>query len=167
MRRRAYGQIATTSSHINKVDTLSAQPNEPVTIKCKTECACGWTEVFSKAYSGLMIECPRCGKSHRIPTFDSPNADADIDMSTMERLLDQQTTHEVPRTSVPFKPLFLFACVFAVVVTAIALPLLWNKWPANAAVVGGALSWPVGIAVAWLGQRRHLSKQRASEIPTP
>lgn len=154
---------ATTGPLTSKAETLTAQPNEPVTIKCKTDCACGWSEVFSKAYSGLMIECPRCGKSHRIPTFDAPNADADIDMSTMERLLDQQTATTPTHTSVAFKPLFTLACVFAVVVTAIALPLLWNTWPVNIAVVCGAFSWPVGIAVAWLGQKRQLPKQASAD----
>jgi hypothetical protein len=128
-------------------------------IKCKVDCACGWTEVFSKAYSGLQIECPKCGKAHRIPTFDAPDADADIDMSTMERLLEQQQPHAKPRASVTFKPLFIFACVFAVVMTAVWLPILWHDWPTNVAVVGGAFAWPLGIAVAWLGQGRQLAKQ--------
>lgn len=140
-------------------------PSEPE-IKCKVDCACGWTDVFSKAYSGLMIECPDCGKSHRIPTFDSPDADADIDMSTMKRLLNQQTPETGRRVAVRFKPLFFLACTFAFVVSVVALPLLWREWPANVAVVGGAFSWPLAIAVAWLGQRRQLRKSaRAQNTP--
>jgi len=130
--------------------------------KCKVDCPCGWSEVFSRAYSGLLLECPRCGKSHRIPTFDAPDADAAIDMSTMKRLLDQSA--EAPPVSVPFKPLLLLSCVFAVVVIAVSLPLLWNRWPANIAVAGGAAAWPVAIAVAWLGQARQL---RAKKLGAP
>ncbi|MCG3185323.1 MAG: hypothetical protein ICCCNLDF_03538 [Planctomycetes bacterium] len=126
--------------------------------KCKVDCPCGWSEVFSRAYSGLLLECPRCGKSHRIPTFDAPDADAAIDMSTMKRLLDQPA--EAPPVSVPFKPLLLLSCVFAVVVIAVSLPLLWNRWPANIAVAGGAAAWPVAIAVAWLGQARQLRAKK-------
>ena len=132
-------------------------------IKCKASCSCGWTEVFSRAYSGLMIECPRCGKNHRIPTFDSPDADSAIDMSTMQRLLQQdppENAPAAPRVSVQFKSLFVLSCVFAVVVASLALLLLRNHFPVNIAVAGGALSWPLGIAVAWLGQfrqRRELS----------
>lgn len=126
--------------------------------KCKVDCPCGWSEVFSRAYSGLLLECPRCGKSHRIPTFDAPDADAAIDMSTMKRLLDQPA--EATPVSVPFKPLLLLSCVFAVVVIAVTLPLLWNRWPANIAVAGGAAAWPVAIAVAWLGQARQLREKK-------
>lgn len=132
-------------------------------IKCKVDCPCGWTEIFSKAYSGLQIECPRCGKAHRIPMFDETPADEGIDMSTMNRLLQQDEAGAgAPRVTVPFRPLFLLALVFALLVSAIALPLLWNHWPVNAAVVGGALSWPLAIGVAWLGQRRQLKSVRAS-----
>lgn len=126
---------------------------QPLTI----DCPCGWTDTFSKAYSGLLIECPTCGKSHRIPTFDSPEADTGIDMSMMKKLLEP-----AGETSVNFKPLFTLSLAFAVVVSAIALPLLWERWPVNAAVVGGAFAWPLAIGTAWLGQRRHLKKLAAS-----
>lgn len=110
-----------------------------------------------------MIECPDCGKAHRIPMFDSPDADADIDMSTMERLLADQAAPTARSVSVRFKPLFMVAVAFAVVVTAIGLPFLWSHWPINVALVGGAFAWPLAIAVAWLGQRRWLSRQTMSE----
>jgi hypothetical protein len=64
---------------------------------------------------------------------------------------------------VAFRPLLVLSAVVAVLVSAVALPLLWNNWPTNAAVVGGALSWPVAVALAWLGQARHLKRaDRAS-----
>lgn len=134
-------------------------------IKCKVDCPCGWSEVFSRAYSGLLIECPRCGKSHRIPTFDAPDADAAIDMSMMKRLLDQ--ADPPPRVRVVFKPLLLLSCVFAVVVIAVSLPLLWDRWPANIAVAGGAAAWPLAIALAWLGQKRQLRAARVENPDTP
>lgn len=127
-------------------------------IKCKVDCPCGWSEVFSRAYSGLLLECPRCGKSHRIPTFDAPDADAAIDMSTMKRLLEQPA--DSAAASVPFKPLLLLSCVFAVVVIGVSLPLLWDRWPVNVAVAGGAAAWPLAIAVAWLGQVRQLRAKK-------
>lgn len=130
-------------------------------IKCKVDCPCGWTEIFSKAYSGLQIECPRCGKAHRIPTFDETPADEGIDMSTMNELLRPYGEPEKPVppvVTVPFKRLFFLALTIALLISAIGLPLLWDKWPINAAVVGGALSWPLAISVAWLGQRRHVKR---------
>lgn len=137
----------------------SGQPPE---VKCKVDCACGWTEIFSKAYSGLQIECPQCGKSHRIPTFDDKPTDEGIDMSTMGQLLGSNMHEDPPAVTVPFKRLFTLALVIALVVTAIALPVLWNRWPVNAAVVGGALSWPLAISVAWWGQRRYIRKTSAT-----
>ena len=134
-------------------------------IKCKVDCPCGWTEIFSKAYSGLQIECPKCGKAHRIPTFDDTSLDESIDMSTMEQLLrphGEPARPDAPVVTVPFKRLFVLALVIALLISAIALPLLWDKWPVNAAVVGGALSWPLAISVAWLGQRRQVKKSGAT-----
>ncbi|MCB9896010.1 MAG: hypothetical protein H6839_16370 [Planctomycetes bacterium] len=131
-------------------------------IKCKASCSCGWTEVFSRAYSGLMIECPQCGKNHRIPTFDAPDADSAIDMSTMHQLLEQDPPAG-PRPGVQFRPLLIFSCVVAAVVAALGLLLLRNHFPANVAVAGGALSWPLGVSVAWLGQVRHRKKLSRSE----
>ncbi|MBZ0137068.1 MAG: hypothetical protein K8I27_11915 [Planctomycetes bacterium] len=134
-------------------------------IKCKVDCPCGWTEIFSRAYSGLQIECPRCGKTHRIPTFDKPNADDAIDMSTMRQLLGNDsapTPGTGPRVTVPFKRLFVLALAIAVIISAIALPLLWGRWPVNAAVVGGAFAWPLAISVAWLGQTRQIKKMNAA-----
>ena len=144
-------------------------PDDPE-IKCKASCSCGWTEVFSRAYSGLMIECPRCGKTHRIPTFDAPDADSAIDMSTMQRLLQQDPPENAPtgrRVSVQFKPLLIMACVFAVVVAALGLLLLRNHFPVNIAVAGGALSWPLGVSVAWFGQGRQLKKLSRAETRSP
>jgi ribosomal protein S27E len=135
-------------------------------VKCKVDCPCGWTEVFSRAFSGLQIECPRCGKTHRIPTFGETPADEGIDMSTMDKLLrpqDEPDGAAPPRVTVPFKSLFVLSVVIALLVSAVALPLLWDRWPVNAAVVGGALSWPVAIAVAWLGQIRH--RRRVADGP--
>jgi hypothetical protein len=54
---------------------------------------------------------------------------------------------------VNFRPLALFTAALAVLAAAIALPLLWRQWPTNAAVVGGLLSWPAAVCVAWLGQK--------------
>ncbi|MCA8911633.1 MAG: hypothetical protein KDB82_08000 [Planctomycetes bacterium] len=84
----------------------------------------------------------------------------------MERLLEQQQPHAEPRVSVPFKPMFVFSCVFAVVMAAVWLPILWHDWPINVAVVGGCFAWPLGIAVAWLGQRRQVAKRSRAENPS-
>jgi hypothetical protein len=81
-------------------------------------------------------------------------ADTTVDMSTLEQLIRP----ERPRVSVVFRPLLLLSLVTAVLVSAIALPLLWHNWPVNAAVVGGALSWPLAVALAWFGQARHLAR---------
>jgi hypothetical protein len=68
---------------------------------------------------------------------------------------------------VVFKPLLLLSCVFAVVVIAVSLPLLWDRWPANVAVAGGAAAWPLAIALAWLGQKRQLRAARVENPDTP
>ena len=143
-------------------------PDQP-NIKCKAECACGWTEVFSRAYSGLLIECPRCGKSHRIPTFDAPDADSAIDMSTMARLLQQdapETPASTARVLVLFRPLLILSCVIAVIVAALAMILLHGRYPADIAIAGGALSWPIAVCVAWFGQARQLKKMARADSGT-
>ena len=79
-------------------------------------------------------------------------------MSTMDKLLHPDSKPDAPTVTVPFKQLFLLALGIAIVISLITLPLLWNRWPINAAVVGGALSWPLAISVAWWGQRRQIKK---------
>lgn len=135
-------------------------------IKCKVECKCGWTKVFSSQFSGIIIECPECGKTHLIPTFEGENLDESIDMATMNRLLEQQ--QESPAgdgapVTVLFKPLFVMALVFAVVAAVVAFVLVRPVVPHAVAVAGGALSWPLGIGVAWLGQRRQRRKVVGAE----
>jgi hypothetical protein len=120
---------------------------------CTITCLCGWSEEFSSSYAGLQIECPKCGKGHRVAMFGAQ--DTTVDMSTLDHLLGR----EAP-VSVRFRPLLLVSLALALIVSAIALPLLWNSWPVNLAVVGGALSWPVAVALAWFGQARHLRRAK-------
>lgn len=82
--------------------------------------------------------------------------DTTVDMSTLEKLVHP----EKPVVSVQFRPLLVLSLVIALVVSAIALPLLWHDWPTNAAVVGGALSWPIAVALAWLGQIRQVKRAK-------
>ena len=141
-------------------------------IKCKVECKCGWTEVFSSQFSGVIIECPECGKTHLIPTFQGEALDDSIDVSTMNRLLQQQqetAPAAQPRVTVPFRQLFVLACtvsvLLAVVMTILYFVALKDHPVAVVAIIGGGLSWPLGISVAWLGQRRQLRKVVAAETP--
>lgn len=122
---------------------------------CTIVCPCGWREEFSSGYSGLQIECPKCGKGHRVAMFGASGTA--VDMSTLDHLLGREA-----KVSVRFKPLLLVSLVLALLTSAIALPLLWNSWPINAAVVGGALSWPVAVGLAWFGQIRHIQRAKRS-----
>lgn len=129
--------------------------------KCKVDCPCGWTDVFSSAYSGLQLDCPRCGKRHRIPMFGQPQADDEIDMDVMSKLLKQDSSAS---TSVNFKPLLLGTLAFAAVASVIGTVLVFalaapeRTLVFTATVVGGSFAWPLAISVAWLGQKRQLKR---------
>lgn len=134
-------------------------------IKCKVECRCGWTEVFSSRFSGVIIECPHCGKTHLIPVFGSEDIDESIDMETMNRLLEEQHDEPSDAVTVPFRPLFMLACAVAVVLAVVMTILYFTVLPYPVtviSVIGGGFGWPLGIAVAWLGQRRQVRARRAT-----
>lgn len=138
-------------------------------IKCKVECPCGWTDVFSKAYSGLQLECPRCGKRHMIPVFSAPNADDEIDMAVMHKLLGTQDKSSAT-LRVTFKPLFVAAVITAATVTVAGVPLVAmfadeeKTLVLASTLVGGAFAWPLGILVAWIGQKRHVKQLREQPV---
>ena len=122
-------------------------------------CACGWSSSFTAAQRGLRIDCPQCGQGHRLPMFGA--AGAAVDVSPLAGL----TGAETAPSRVAFSPLLLLSLFIAVAACAISLPLLWNHWPVNVAIAGGALSWPVAVAMAWLGQVRQFRKIRQARIP--
>ncbi len=137
-------------------------PDAPATAT-RIDCPCGWTDAFARGYSGLQIHCPRCGKRHRIPTFDAPQADDEIDMKAMNKLLQRRADNgDVPGVNFPL--LLIAASCIAVLVAALALILMRPISPATIAVAGGALSWPVAMAVAWMGQARY--RRRANRQAT-
>ena len=130
--------------------------------KCKVDCPCGWTDVFSASFSGLLIDCPKCGKRHRIPMFGAPRADDEIDMQTMERLLETQ--QDTSRVSLNFPRLLLYALAFAVAAAVVALLLVRPIMPHAVAVAGGALSWPLAMFVAWMGQKRYAKQAKKRSV---
>jgi hypothetical protein len=135
---------------------------------CKVECECGWTDVFSSGYSGIIIDCPECGKRHRIPTFHSrPEVDEQIDAEVMKRLLGDHMPEMPAKPSVNFKPLVLLATAIAVVVAVLAMLLIRPILPNAVAVAGGAISWPIAMLVAWWGQRRYLKAGAATSSSAP
>lgn len=123
------------------------------------ECECGWRQTFSIAYAGVTVQCTQCGLQHTVPTFGRD--DHGIDMPLMEKLLAR---HNAPR--VHFKPLLLAALAFAVVVAALALLFVRPLVPHAVAVAGGALAWPIAIAVAWWGQKRQLAAVAREQLPS-
>jgi hypothetical protein len=138
-------------------------------VKCKVDCPCGWSDVFSAGYSGLQIHCPQCGKRHRIPMFSQPRADDEIDMEVMKRLLS--TGGEGPQgATVNFKPLLLGTLAFAVAASVIGtvLVLLLVSGPRVpvliATVTCGAFAWPLAVSVAWWGQKRHQKRLREQDV---
>lgn len=136
------------------------QPNVQGLVR--VACDCGWTESFSRGYSGLVVECARCGRMHRVAMFATGAVDDDAEVKrVMDKLLQQQSTQRGQPPAAPsvrLKPLFLASgavCVAAVLAAAIfARPF----YPLGVVVVGGAASWPLGLFVAWLGQRRQLQR---------
>jgi hypothetical protein len=124
-------------------------------LKCKVECPCGWADVFSSAFGGLLVHCPQCGKRHRIPMFGDARIDDDIDMKVMGRLLDRSEKPSTP-ISVKFPPVLLYTSAFALVTACVALVVVEPMLPNAVAVAGGALAWPLAIFVAWMGQKRHV-----------
>jgi hypothetical protein len=84
-------------------------------------------------------------------------------MEAMNRLLGR-TTQDTPRVSVYFRPLFLGAVVFAALAGSTALLLVRPMVPDAVAIAGGAAAWPLGILVAWLGQRWYVKQVRKRSI---
>lgn len=117
-------------------------------------CPCGWTDTFSKGYSGLVIECLRCGKSHRIPTFATAGVD-DLDPGFAQRMMAAMSVSPAPLVNL--KPYFIASAVVCVI-AAIASVFVRPYYPYGVVILGGALSWPLGLWVAWLGQRRQLKR---------
>lgn len=119
------------------------------------KCPCGWTDTFSRGYSGLVIECLKCGKNHRIPTVDQQAAD-DLDPAMVQRIMGRMDS---TRPSVNLRPMFLASAVVCVIAAIAAAVFYHDKfYPMGVVIVGGALSWPLGLWVAWLGQRRQIKK---------
>lgn len=121
------------------------------------KCDCGWTDTFSRGYSGLVIECPKCGKNHRIPIVQSDGAD-DLDPAAVQRIMSRM---EPSRVSVNLRPMFIASAVVCVIAAITAVAFFHDRfYPMGVVIVGGALSWPLGLWVAWLGQRRQIKSQQ-------
>lgn len=131
----------------------------------KIECACGWTQTFGRGFSGLQIECARCGATHRVPLVPQDGADASAEaLQVMRQFLDtrphgQPGATPAPQATVRLKPLFALSAVTLVLAAAGAALFFHDKpWPMAVVIVGGAASWPLGLFVAWLGQRRQRTR---------
>lgn len=129
-------------------------------------CDCGWTDTFSRGYSGLVVECPRCGRMHRVAMFRSgTGADSQDEIEikrVMDQLLRQQqrddavTSDAVARVS--FKPFFMASAGLCAVAVLVAALFARPFYPLGVVIVGGVASWPLGLWVAWLGQRKQLRR---------
>lgn len=127
----------------------------------RIECPCGWSETFSRGFSGLTVECGSCGRMHRVPTFADQQHEQTIDVDLVERLTGVQMADDQPKRRVHlrvhFKPWFIAAIVFAAIVTVVAV-VAAPTWLIAASLSGGAWAWSLGIGFAWLGQRRQIKK---------
>lgn len=129
------------------------RPVQPVPLAC----ACGWRGEQSTAASGLVVECPRCGAHLRIPGSGSDG----LDPAEVRRLI------QGPAVALPLRPLFAASAVLAVAAIALAVVgnLVWG-WPykpVGIALIGGGLGWPLGLFVAWLGQRSQQKRAKRAE----
>jgi hypothetical protein len=119
-------------------------------------CECGWSKAFPKTQGGIIIDCPECGKRHRVPMSDQQPFNHE-DRLVMHRLLgDAMPESRTQQPTVNFKPLVLIVLAVAVVIAGLALAFIRPMMPHAIAVAGGALSWPLAMTVAWWGQRRYL-----------
>ncbi|MCF6228059.1 MAG: hypothetical protein L3J82_05230 [Planctomycetes bacterium] len=123
------------------------------------ECDCGWIGEFKSTQAGMQIECPECGKIHRVPTFSGKVES--VDMATLNRLLGRENTPSVA-TTVTFAPIFKLACAVGAVLFLVGILLVPGSLPVKAGVAGIGLGWPFGMGWAWLSQRRYLKKRAAS-----
>lgn len=146
-----------------------SKPAPDPTPHFKIECPCGWREVFTRGYSGLEIECARCGATHRIPMVPQDGADSSAEaLQVMRQFLDtrpygQPGAAPAPQATVRLKPLFaLSAVTLALAAVGAALFFHDKPWPMAVVIVGGAASWPLGLFVAWLGQRAGRKNRGAS-----
>ena len=126
------------------------RPVQPVSLLCP----CGWRGTQSTATSGLVLECPRCGANLRVPGSGGPDG---VDRELMHKLI------QGPPAGLPLKPLFAASAVLAVAAVALAvvgnLAFGWPYRPVGIAIIGGGLSWPLGLFVAWLGQRSQRKRR--------
>ncbi|MEE9312537.1 MAG: hypothetical protein V3V10_09025 [Planctomycetota bacterium] len=123
------------------------------------ECDCCWIGEFKSTQSGLQIECPNCGKIHRVPTF-SGEGDS-VDMAILNRLLGRENAPS-ETTTVTFAPIFKLACAVGAVLFLVGILLVPGSLPVKAGVAGIGLGWPLGIGWAWFSQRRYLKKIQAA-----
>lgn len=114
-------------------------------------CPCGWTDTFSRGFAGLIIECPRCGKAHRLPTVGDLGAD-DLDSRAVQRILSRMS--DAPET-ISLRPWLLLSLGICVVAAVLAAALARPFMPWGVVIIGGAASWPLGLLVARWGQRRQ------------
>ncbi|MHC4839375.1 MAG: hypothetical protein ACYTDT_00230 [Planctomycetota bacterium] len=127
--------------------------------KPRVDCDCGWSGDFENSQAGVQIECPECGKIHRVPTFSGN--DESVDVATLNRLLGRENTpSEV--TTVNFAPLFKLSCVVGLVVIVCAFVFVRSSLPATLGVAGIGLGWPLGVGWAWYSQTRFLRKLDAA-----
>jgi hypothetical protein len=126
------------------------------------EFVCGWKDSVPASYAGVELTCPSCGARIRVPSFGHRDA-SDIDIEVMNRLLGR-TAQDAPGVSVYFRPLFLGAVVFAALAGSTALLLVRPMVPDAVAIAGGAAAWPLGILVAWIGQRRYVKQVRKRAV---
>lgn len=92
------------------------------------------------------------------------DAEADNDAkAVMARLINTQPGAALEAT-VRLKPLFLLSAVVCVLAVVVALVFFHAKpWPMAVVIIGGAASWPLGLWVAWLGQRRQRKQAQHSQ----
>ncbi len=147
-------------------------PQPPAQDRVTVACDCGWTDTFSRGYSGLVVECPRCGRMHRVAMFASGTGEDSQADQEVKRVMDQllrQQQRDVPTTSdavarVSFKPFFLASAGLCAVAVLVAALFARPFYPLGVVIIGGAASWPLGLWVAWLGQRRQLRRLAKAQL---
>jgi len=109
---------------------------------------------------------------HRVAMFASGTGEDSQADQEVKRVMDQllrQQQRDVPTTSdavarVSFKPFFLASAGLCAVAVLVAALFARPFYPLGVVIVGGAASWPLGLWVAWLGQRRQLRRLAKAQL---
>lgn len=107
--------------------------NAELQVAPRVSCNCGWSSEFPASSAGLEIECPDCGRIHRLPVFGNAGKNDET-------------------ISVHFRGFFIASAVLFCVCVVVGFSAFDSFYPNGLVVVGAGAAWPLGLLAAWRGQ---------------